>query len=323
MKFMVSIFFVLLISACKSSVDKADVLNSQVEAPCKMGLAQGAPYSPKAFKEAIDSGLENAIKDPGNIDLLRDFLSNDHLNSLAQGEVPAIPYFETDPCAVTLQISQAAKGEVVELVSLVGPNSRQWGGLILFGEDLFSESNFEARTNQFAIPAEFKRNEFKDPLDFSKGSAWFKWTGHTFEFQKAGASRRILEILARTSPNLRLLRGAGLDSSSGEVILSFKNESTMFGKDPFSPYQGIFFHVVEKEAKKYANPLIAEIVASVEDLISLSSSEEASIFVGFSHGNIDVAILRNTRNPKTLALLSSLKPYCTVESLKDGLMLCP
>jgi hypothetical protein len=316
-------FFALVIEGCKSSVQSSNTLSSPIAPNCRIELVQGAAYTPVVFKDAIQAGFHRAIQDSSHSDLLKDFLSDEHLNALSRDEVVRISFLETDPCALTLHINQASKGEVVELISLVGPNSRQWGGLILFGEDLFSQSNFEARTDQFAMPAEFKRNEFKDPLELSRGAAWFKWTGNSFEFQKSGASRRILEILARKNTNFRLLRGAGADSSDQEGILTFKNEQTMFGKYPFSSYQGIFFHISEEEAKKYANPIIAEINASIEDLISLTNSEVPSIFVGFSKRNVDIAIIRNAKNPLTIDLLSTLRPYCSVEAASDRLMFCP
>jgi hypothetical protein len=74
----------------------------------------------------------------------------------------------------------------------------------------------------------------------------------------------------------------------------------MFGKDPFLVLQGIFFTTSEADAKKWANPFLSSLSTSPMTLLELDAHDKPSIYVNFNRKNLDIAILINSKNQKTL-----------------------
>ncbi len=309
MKLAFLFFCALWLHACKSSVSRE--LSTK---ECATAEPDASPYSAKTFSAAFEESIKIAARDEENLDLIADFFPLSQIAGFIRGEIPHLLYSEMESCALNESLAQSAKGNIAELSVMRAPNSKVWGGAVLFQGDIFPQLTFEARTTSFGVPAEFARKPWQSTKDFALGTAWFEWKQGSFEFHRNGASRKILERLKDRSQSLELFRGSGADSSNGERIMSFRNESTMFGKDPNLVLQGVFFTTLESEARKWANPNLSSITTTPIKLLELASSEVPSIFLDFNRKNIDIAVLMNSKNPNTLELLSTLTLKCSVKT---------
>ncbi len=293
--------------ACKSTLSK-EFTNKE----CSTAKPDASPYSAKIFSAALEESVKIAAVNEENLDLLADFFPRAQIDSFLKGEVPHLLYSEIESCALNESIAQAAKGNIAELSLMRAPNSKAWGGSVLFHGDVFPQLTFEARTTSFGVPAEFQRKLWLSAKDAAQGTAWFEWREGTFKFHRNGSTRKVLEHLQAQSQSLELFRGAGADSSNGERIMSFRNESTMFGKDPNLVLQGVFFTTSESEARRWANPNLSSISTTPNRLLELASSDSPGVFLDFNRKNLDVAIMMNSKNPDTLDLLSTLTLKCSV-----------
>lgn len=313
MKFASAIFLFIGLLGCKSMPSKELGKRSCVTLDSDKTL-----YTAESFSLALNASVREAAKDEGNRDLLGDFFPKSQLDGFLEGEFTHLFQTELENCGLNETIIRAGKKEPAELSVMRGPNSKIWGGSVMWQGHLFPQFTFEARTASYGIPEDFKRKEWQSAEAILRGTAWFEWTKGSFQFHPSGANKKILELLEGTSRDLVLFRGAGADSTQGETIRSFRNESTMFGKDPLLVLQGVFFTTSEADAKKWANPYLSSLPASPINLLELAVHDQPSLFVNFNRKNLDIAILINSKNPKTLDLLSTLTVQCTVMEPHEG-----
>jgi len=298
---------VLGISACKSLSSRE--LGDRV---CLNSSSQEGPYSAKTFSAALEASVRLAAKVEENLDLLADFFPRSELAGFLRGEIPHILHSEQENCGLAETLLRASKGKMAELSVMRATNSKVWGGSVLYNGHVFPQLTFEARTSSMDIPEDFKRKPWQSAEDFSQGTAWFEWKDNSFYFHKNGAHKMVLEHLAATTQDIELFRGSGADSSSGDKIMSFRNESTMFGRDPHLVLQGVFFTTSESEARKWANPNLSMISTTPLKLLELAKSETPSVFLDFNRNNLDIAILINSKNQFALDILSTLSLKCSV-----------
>lgn len=307
MKIVFLLFCGLWLHACKSSLSKE--FSSK---ECSTSKPDGSPYSAKTFSASLEESVKLAAKEEENLDLLADFFPKTQIENFINSEIPHLLYSEIETCGLNESIAQAAKGNIAELSVMRAPNSKVWGGAVLFHGHIFPQLTFEARTTSFGVPAEFQRKLWQSAKDFAQGTAWFEWKEGSFQFHRNGSGKKVLEYLQGQSQTLELFRGSGADSSNGERIMSFRNESTMFGKDPNLVLQGVFFTTLESEARKWANPNLSSITTTPNKLLELATSDAPSVFMDFNRKNLDIAIMMNSKNPDTLDLLSTLTLKCSV-----------
>jgi len=318
MKLVLSFFTLISLLSCKSLPSKE--MGKRV---CTDPDSKKILYTAEAFSLALNVAVRNAAKVDGNRDLLSDFFPNTQIDSFLKGEFADLFQTELENCGLSEIIARAGKTEVAELNVMRGPNSKILGGSVIFQGHIFPQFTFEARTAAYGIPEEFKRKEWQSAEAVLKGTAWFEWRKGSFQFHSTGANRKILELLEGNSKDLVLFRGAGAESTHGDTITSFRNESTMFGKDPFLVLQGIFFTTSEADAKKWANPFLSSLSTSPMTLLELDAHDKPSIYVNYNRKNLDIAIFINSKNQKTLDLLSTLTVKCTVIDNQEEKQLNP
>jgi len=304
-----------VLSSCKSTKANRSTTLANLSFQCASRVDSNAVYSPTTLTQELEKSIRLAAKNDGAIDLLADFFPRVQIVKFLSSKDATLLDYEKKACSTVEAINKSTLGLVGNFAFQTGPNLRTWGGAVIYGNDVFPQGQFESRSDQFAIPQEFSRPIFQQATDFTKGSAWFEWRDGGFIFHEQGGSERILAILGRKQKELTIYRGAGLDTSHTQGLLSFRQDSSAFGKDPFDILQGIFFTDSIASAKKWANPYVAALTVPLEKLVQLAQSRHPSLWIGFSHGNIDIAVIRNTKNPETLEILSSAKKFCRI---KDG-----